>query len=78
MVLDGVLRFRAQVLAFGDFLCLLAVPLYTFSANELAPVEDEGIIFLLVTSAPDATLDYTASYMDKVYETGTALPEFQA
>ena len=78
VLLDSVLRFRAQVLAFGAFVCVLAVPLYMFSGKELAPVEDEGIVFLLVTSAPDATLAYTAGHMDKVYETGTALPEFEA
>ena len=77
VVLDGVLRFRVQVLAFGAFICVLAMPLYMFSGKELAPVEDQGVVFLLVTSAPDATLDYTAHHMDKVYKTGAALPEFQ-
>ncbi|MGH6918896.1 MAG: efflux RND transporter permease subunit, partial [Geminicoccaceae bacterium] len=77
VLLDGVLRFRAQVLAFGAFICVLAVPFYMFSGKELAPVEDQGVVFLLVSSAPDATLDYTAGHMDKVYETGAALPEFQ-
>ncbi|MGH6885489.1 MAG: efflux RND transporter permease subunit, partial [Geminicoccales bacterium] len=77
VVLDGVLRFRAQVLAFGAFICVLAMPLYMFSGKELAPVEDQGVVFLLVTSAPDATLDYTARHTGKVYETGAALPEFQ-
>ena len=41
-------------------------------------VEDQGVVFLLVNSAPDATLAYTAGHMDKVYETGRALPEFKA
>ena len=77
VVLDGVLRFRVQILAFGAFICVLAMPLYMFSGKELAPVEDQGIVFLLVTSAPDATLDYTAHHMDEVYKTGAALPEFQ-
>src|ERR671918_1474762 len=78
VLLGGILRFRAQVLAFGVFICVLAVPLYMFSGKELAPVEDQGVVFLLVTSAPDATLDYTAHHMDKVHETGRVLPEFQA
>src|SRR5262249_31921796 len=66
------------ILAFGAFICLLAAPLYMFSGKELAPVEDEGFIFLIVNSAPDASLAYTSQHMDKVYATGTALPEFQA
>ncbi|MEZ5935392.1 MAG: efflux RND transporter permease subunit [Alphaproteobacteria bacterium] len=77
-LLDVILAFRAQILVFGAFVCLLAAPLYLFSAKELAPVEDEGIVFLLVTSAPDATLDYTAGHMDKVYATGQTLPEVEA
>jgi multidrug efflux pump len=78
VLLNGVLRMRAPVLAFGAFICLLAAPLYMFSGKELAPVEDEGFIFLIVNSAPDASLAYTSQHMDKVYATGTALPEFQA
>ena len=77
-LLDGLLRFRSHVLVFGAFICLLAPPLYMFSGRELAPVEDEGFVLLLVNSAPDASLAYTAGHMDKVYQTGLALPEFQA
>jgi multidrug efflux pump len=77
-LLGAVLQLRAQVLAVGAFICLLAVPLYMFSAKELAPIEDEGFVFLIVNSAPDASLAYTASHMDKVYEGGEALPEFEA
>jgi multidrug efflux pump len=77
-VLDVVLRLRAQVLAFGIFICVLAVPLYQFSSQELAPVEDEGFILLIVNSAPDASLAYTSSHMDKVKAVGTKLPEYDA
>jgi multidrug efflux pump len=76
--LDVVLQLRAQVLAFGAFVCLLAVPLYMFSSQELAPVEDEGFILLIVSSAPDASLAYTAGHMDKVQSIGKALPEYDS
>jgi multidrug efflux pump len=77
-LLDLVLQLRPQALAVGAFICLLAAPLYMFSSKELAPVEDEGFVFLIVNSAPDASLAYTAGHMDKVYQAGAALPEFQA
>ncbi len=64
----GSCRLRAQILAFGAFISVLAVPLYMFSGKELAPVEDEGFIFLIVNSAPDASLAYTSSHMDKVLQ----------
>jgi multidrug efflux pump len=77
-LLGRLLRFRAHVLVFGAFIALLAPPFYAFSGRELAPVEDEGFIFLIVNSAPDASLAYTSGHMDKVYEAGVALPEFKA
>jgi multidrug efflux pump len=77
-VLDVTLRFKAQVIALGAFFCLLAIPLYMFSGKELAPVEDEGFILMIVNSAPDASLAYTAGHMDKVLDVGKSLPEFEA
>lgn len=77
-VLDILLHLKAQVLIFGAFICVLALPLYTYSGKELAPVEDEGFILLIINSAPDASLAYTSDHMDKVYKVGTALPEFEA
>ena len=77
-LLNVVLHLRAQVLAFGVFICVIAAPLYMFSGHELAPVEDEGFVLLIVNSAPDASLAYTAKHMDKVYTVGTAVPEFEA
>jgi len=77
-MLDTVLHLKAQVIAFALFISLLAVPLYMFSAQELAPVEDEGFVMLMVNSAPDASLAYTSGHMDKVLKIGTSLPEYQA
>lgn len=77
-LLDGVLKFKAQVLFFGAFISLLALPLFMFSGKELAPVEDEGFILLIVNSAPDASLAYSTSHMGKVYDVGKTLPEFDA
>ncbi|WP_295555286.1 efflux RND transporter permease subunit [uncultured Hyphomicrobium sp.] len=76
--LDVILHLRAQVLTFGAFICVMAVPLYMFSSQELAPVEDEGFILLIVNSAPDASLAYTAGHMDKVQAIGKTLPEYEA
>ena len=77
-LLDTVLHLKAQVLAFAIFISLLAVPLYMFSGQELAPVEDEGFVMLMVNSAPDASLAYTSGHMDKVLKLGKSLPEYQA
>lgn len=77
-LLDVILTTRVQILTLAVFISVLAVPLYMFSGKELAPVEDEGFVLLIVNSAPDASLAYTAGHMDKVYNVGKALPEFEA
>ncbi|MGE5268008.1 MAG: efflux RND transporter permease subunit, partial [Deltaproteobacteria bacterium] len=77
-LLDFILPLKKQVLTFAVFIGILAVPLYMFSGKELAPVEDEGFVLLIVNSAPDASLAYTSGHMDKVYAVGEALPEFDA
>ncbi|HYE49673.1 MAG TPA: efflux RND transporter permease subunit [Azospirillaceae bacterium] len=74
-MLDGVLARRAQVLAVGVFMFVLAVPLYLFSPKELAPVEDQGAVNVFVSSAPDATLRYTSQHMLEVAEKAKAFPE---
>jgi multidrug efflux pump len=55
-LLDAILPLKGPVLAFAAFIGLIAVPLYMFSGKELAPVEDEGFILLIINSAPDASL----------------------
>jgi multidrug efflux pump len=77
-LVDVLLVLKVQVLAFGAFVCVLAVPLYMFSGQELAPVEDEGFIFLAINSAPDASLAYTSGHTGKVHKVGQSLPEFEA
>ncbi len=77
-LIDAALGARWPVLALGAMIALGAAPLAYYSASELAPVEDEGFVFLAITSAPDATLDYTAGHMAAVHAIGAALPEVAA
>ena len=75
--LDVTLRHRAKVLTVGVFLVLLIPPFFVLSGQELAPVEDQSEINIIVTSAPDATLAYTAGQMDKVVAAMKEFPEVQ-
>ncbi|MFM2044579.1 MAG: hypothetical protein RLY86_3155 [Pseudomonadota bacterium] len=72
--LDTILNHRPEVLTTGVFILILAVPFYILSPKELAPVEDQGMIGLFVTSAPDATLEYTSGNMDEVVDRAMAHP----
>ena len=67
-ILEASFQWHYQVLFFALFISALMVPFYMFSATELAPVEDQSGIFLIVEAPPDASLEYTNDYMDDVIE----------
>lgn len=57
---------RNQILFVAFFISVLMVPFYMFSATELAPVEDQSSIFMIIEGPPEASLEYTDTYMDDV------------
>ena len=67
-ILEASFQWHYQVLFFALFISALMIPFYMFSATELAPVEDQSGIFLIVEAPPDASLEYTNDYMDDVIE----------
>lgn len=64
--LDVLFSWRAQVMFCAIIFSLLAVPFYLLSKQELAPVEDQGEINVVVTAPPEASLDYTTNQMFQV------------
>lgn len=66
--LERTFAWRNQVLVFGLFISLLAVPFYLFSAKELAPIEDQGNINIIIESPPDSSLANTDLYMQDVID----------
>ncbi|MGI9277176.1 MAG: efflux RND transporter permease subunit [Endozoicomonas sp.] len=64
--LNRVFDWKAQLLTAALLLSLLMVPFYLFSSKELAPVEDEGGIMMIVEAPAAASIDYTNQYMDVV------------
>jgi multidrug efflux pump len=73
--LGFVLRYWWACVIAAVAICVLAPPLYQKSKKELAPTEDEGIVFAVVQTAPDATLDYTVRGFDKVAAAFMSVPE---
>ena len=66
-----ILRVRWVVLGFAMVLWLLLLPFWNLSKHELAPTEDQGVIFGIVQPAPEATLDQAilfAKQMNEVYQ----------
>ncbi|MGH8503301.1 MAG: efflux RND transporter permease subunit [Gammaproteobacteria bacterium] len=60
------------------FACLILVScyfLYTSSLTELAPEEDQGVLFMESETSPNASLDHLAKYTDEVTRHVLSFPE---
>ena len=53
----------------------LAVPLFLSLKQELAPIEDRGIIFGIVSAPEGSTVAYTSSYVQKIEDIYKEIPE---
>jgi multidrug efflux pump len=75
-LLGGTLRMRGLVYAVWITLTILLVPLYMFSPAELAPNEDQGVVFGAIDVPPNATLEQLEPYTQQVYKNFSSIPEF--
>jgi multidrug efflux pump len=69
--LASTLRYRPVVLALWVIVVALAVPFFMFSQEELAPLEDQGVVFGIVQASANSTLDQTKLFtaeVDRVYK----------
>ncbi len=74
-MLAATLAYRPVVLVLWGLVVLLIVPFYLFSGKELAPAEDQGVVFGIVQAAPNATLDQTTLFTQQVQEAFASFPE---
>jgi multidrug efflux pump len=54
---------------------LLTVPFYMFSQRELAPAEDQGVVFGIIQAAANSTIDQTKLYTEEVFQVYRSFPE---
>ncbi len=52
-----------------------SIPFYMFSPRELAPQEDQGVVFGVIQSSANATLDQTNLFTNQVYDVYHSFPE---
>jgi multidrug efflux pump len=76
--LAGTLHYRPVVLTLWAIVVLLMVPFYMFSQRELAPAEDQGVVFGVIQASPNSTIDQTNLYTKQVYDVYRAFPESQS
>ena len=74
-LLKGSLQYRPVVFVLWVIVVLLIVPFYMFSQKELAPVEDQAIVFGIIQAAPNSTLDQTKLFSESIYDVYKAMPE---
>jgi multidrug efflux pump len=74
-LLTGTLQYRPVVLTLWVIIALLMVPFYMFSQHELAPEEDQGVVFGVIQSSANATLDQTNLFTQEVYDVYHSFPE---
>ena len=74
-VLDLTLSARPAVYLVWVVLSLLAFVLYSQAPGELAPSEDQGVVFGIVEASADSTIDQTAFYADAVSAAFKNIPE---
>ncbi|MBV9127048.1 MAG: efflux RND transporter permease subunit [Verrucomicrobia bacterium] len=75
-LLTGTLLYRPVTLTLAAIVIVFFLPIfYIMSAKELAPKEDQGVIFGIIQAAPNSTLDQTTRYTEKMLDVFRAIPE---
>jgi len=74
-LLAGTLQYRPVVLTVWAIVAVLMIPFYMFSMRELAPAEDQGVVFGVIQAAPNATIDQTDLFTKQVYDVYHSFPE---
>jgi multidrug efflux pump len=76
--LGGTLQYRPVVLALWAIVVLVMVPFYMFSQRELAPAEDQGVVFGVIQASPNSTIDQTNLFTTQVHDVYKSFPESQS
>jgi multidrug efflux pump len=74
-ILEGTLAYRPVVITLWVIVLLMIVPLYMFSQKELAPAEDQGIVFGIIQASANSTIDQTRLFTDEIHKVFHSFPE---
>src|SRR5206468_5324450 len=75
--LAGSLEHRAVVYVVWAAVVALIIPFYMFSQRELAPAEDQSVVFGVIQASANSTLDQTRLYAAAVQDVYQSFPEYQ-
>ena len=74
-LLEGTLNMRPAVYLVWIVISLLSIPMFIMSPVELAPTEDQGVIFGILDAAANSTLDQTSLSAAAANEVFLDVPE---
>ncbi len=74
-LLDITLKSRPAVYLVWITVSLLTIPMFIMSPKELAPTEDEGVIFGIMEASANSTIDQTSRYAAAVNQAYLNVPE---
>jgi multidrug efflux pump len=74
-LLDRTLDARPAVYGVWVVVSLLSIPMFIMSPKELAPTEDQGVIFGILEASANSTLDQNSRYAEAVNEAFMSVPE---
>ncbi len=74
-VLEHALGLRWAIALATLLVGLASLPFYHFSSKELAPVEDQGAIAVILQASPDSTLNSTKQWATQLGKQFDAMPE---
>jgi multidrug efflux pump len=77
-LLTATLNYRPVVFALWAIVAVLIVPFYMFSQKELAPKEDQSVVFGIIQAAPNATIDQTKLFSSQVHDVYRSFPEAES
>ena len=75
--LDGTIKQRSVFAWMAVLLVVLSGVLYNAINRELAPAEDQGVLFAFVNAPDHTNLDYLSTYTDNLTDTLLKVPEKQ-
>ena len=74
-VLEKTLQTRPAAYLVWFFIGLSTIPMFMFSPNELAPTEDQSVLFGIINTASNSTVDQNAAYAEAAEQVMLDVPE---
>jgi multidrug efflux pump len=75
-LLHGLLEYPSLIVLFAAVLLISIYFMFTMSKSELAPTEDQSILFFMATGPQTATLKYNEIYTRELVEQFETIPEY--